>query len=170
MRLRVVLGVFLLLTLVSAGSTAAVTPTSASSARAFGVRVVVPGKGPVSAGAISSPPQSAASLVSWSYGDGAVLTGAIAGGTNATVVDGRAVGRSYVHVTSVSLFGGEVTADAVTSKSVSRASAARAGGDLDGSAVSNLFVLGTAMTPEPNARVPLGDWGYAVVEEQAVTD
>jgi murein DD-endopeptidase MepM/ murein hydrolase activator NlpD len=169
-RQRVVLGVFLLLALVSVGSSGAVTSPAASSASAFGVRVVVPGKGPVSAGAISSPPQSASSVVSWSYEDGAVVTGAIAGGTNATVNSGRAVGRSYVRVSSVSLFGGEVTADAITSKSVSRASAAGASGDLDGSSVSNLVVLGTSVTPAPNANIPLGDWGYAVVEEQAVAD
>ena len=169
MRLRVLLGVLLLLALVTAGSSDALSPTAASSSSAFGIRVVVPGKGPVSAGAISSPPQSASSVVSWSYGDGAVVTGAITGGTNATVADGRAVGRAYVQVSSVSLFGGEITADTVTSKSVSRASATRAGGDLGGSAISSLVVLGASVTPSPNARVPLGDWGYAVVEEQAVT-
>ena len=170
MRLRVVLGVLLLLALLTAGSSSALSPTADSSASAFGIRVVVPGKGPVSAGAISSPPQSASSVVSWSYGDGTVVTGAITGGTNATVGDGRALGRAFVRVSSVSLFGGEVTADTVTSRSVSRASAGASSGDLGGSAVSNLVVLGASVAPTPNARVPLGDWGYAVVEEQAVTD
>ena len=145
-------------------------PSPASSASAFGVRVVVPGKTPASAGSISSPPQSASSLVSWSYGDGAVTTGAITGGTNATVDDDRAVGRGLVRVSSVSLFGGEVTADAVTSKSVSRASPASAGGDLSGSGVANLVVLGESVTAAPNAKVTLGDWGYAIALEQAVTD
>jgi murein DD-endopeptidase MepM/ murein hydrolase activator NlpD len=168
-RLRLVLGV-LMLALASAGSSGAVSPPAASSAKVFGVRVVVPGKAPVSVAAISSPPQSASSVVSWSYGNGAVAIGAITGGTNATVEDGRAVGRAYVRVGSVSLFGGDVTADAITSKSVSRASAAKARGDLSGSSISNLVVLGTSITPSPNANVPLGDWGYAVVEEQAVTD
>ena len=169
-RLRVVLGALLLVSLVSAGSSGAVVPSPASSASAFGVRVVVPGKTPASAGSISSPPQSAASLVSWSYGDGAVTTGAITGGTNATVDDDRAVGRGLVRVSSVSLFGGEVTADAVTSKSVSRASPASAGGDLSRSGVANLVVLGESVTATPNAKVTLGDWGYAIALEQAVTD
>ena len=60
-RLRVVLGALLLVSLVSAGSSGAVVPSPASSASAFGVRVVVPGKTPASAGSISSPPQSAPS-------------------------------------------------------------------------------------------------------------
>ena len=142
----------------------------AASASAFGVRVVVPGKTPASAGSISSPPQSAASVVSWSYGDGAVTTGAITGGTNGTVDDDRAVGRSVVKVSSVSLFGGEVTAGSVTSKSVSRASPSSANGDLSGSAVSSLVVLGASVTVSANQKISLGDWGYAIALEQAVTD
>jgi murein DD-endopeptidase MepM/ murein hydrolase activator NlpD len=169
-RLRLVLGAFLFVSLVSAGSSGAVVPSPASSASAFGVRVVVPGKTTASAGSISSPPQSAASLVGWAYGDGAVTTGAITGGTNATVDDDRGVGRAVVQVGSVSLFGGEVTADAVTSKSVSRASRSSAGGDLSGSGVSNLVVSGASVAATPNAKITLGDWGYAVALEQAVTN
>ena len=142
----------------------------AASASAFGVRVVVPGKAPAAAGSISAPPQSASSVVSWSYGDGAVTTGAITGGANGTVDDDRALGRAVVKVGSVSLFGGEVTADAVTLKSVSRAAPAGASGDLSGSSVSNLVVLGTSVTATPNAKIALGDWGYAIALEQAVTD
>ena len=170
MRLRVVLGALLLLALVSAGSSGAVAVSPAASASAFGVRVVVPGKPPASAASISSPPQSAASVVSWSYGDGAVTTGAITGGTNGTVDDDRAVGRSVVKVSSVSLFGGEVTAGSMTSKSVSRASPSSANGDLSGSAVSSLVVLGASVTVSANQKVSLGDWGYAIALEQAVTD
>jgi murein DD-endopeptidase MepM/ murein hydrolase activator NlpD len=168
--LRVVLGPLLLLALLTAGSSSAVVASPAASASSFGVRVVVPGKAPASAGAISSPPQSAASVVSWSYGDGAVATGAITGGTNGTVDDDRAVGRAVVRVGSVSLFGGEVTADAVSLKAVSRASAAQASGELANSAISNLVVLGASIAPSANQKVGLGDWGYAVVLEQAVTD
>jgi murein DD-endopeptidase MepM/ murein hydrolase activator NlpD len=168
--LRVVLGAFLLLALVSAGSSGAVAVSPAASASAFGVRVVVPGKTPAAAGSISAPPQSAASVVSWSYGDGAVTTGAITGGANGTVDDDRALGRAVVRVSSISLFGGEVTAGAVSVKSVSRASPSQAGGDLSGSAVSNLVVLGSSVTASPNAKIALGDWGYAIALEQAVTD
>jgi murein DD-endopeptidase MepM/ murein hydrolase activator NlpD len=167
--LRVVLGTLLLLALLTAGSSSAVVASPAAAASSFGVRVVVPGKAPASAGAISSPPQSAASVVSWSYGDGAVTTGAITGGANGTVDDDRAVGRAVVRVGSVSLFGGEVTADAVSLKAVSRASAAQASGELANSAVSNLVVLGASIAPSANQKVGLGDWGYAVVLEQAVT-
>lgn len=170
MRLRLVLVALLFVSLVSAGSSGAVVPSPASSASAFGVRVVVPGKTTASAGSISSPPQSGSSLVGWAYGDGAVTTGPITGGTNATVDDDRGVGRAVVQVSSMSLFGGEVTADAVTSKSVSRASRSSAGGDLSGSGVSNLVISGASVAATPNAKITLGDWGYAVALEQAVTN
>ena len=84
--------------------------------------------------------------------------------------DDRAVGRSVVKVSSVSLFGGEVTAGSMTSKSVSRASPSSANGDLSGSAVSSLVVLGASVTVSANQKVSLGDWGYAIALEQAVTD
>jgi murein DD-endopeptidase MepM/ murein hydrolase activator NlpD len=169
-RPKVALGVLLALVLALAGSAGAAPSGPVASASAFGVRVVEPGKAPASAGAISSPPQSAASVVSWAYGDGAVTTGEISGGTNATVDDDRAVGRALVTVRSVSLFGGEITASSVTAKSISRASSTTAGGDLSASGVSGLAVLGESVTAAPNAKVPLGDWGYAVVLEQAVND
>ena len=98
------------------------------------------------------------------------MTGAITGGTNGTVDDDRGVGRSVVKVSSVSLFGGEVTAGSVTSKSVSRASPSSANGDLSGSAVSSLVVLGASVTVSANQKISLGDWGYAIALEQAVTD
>ncbi|MEO8289557.1 MAG: M23 family metallopeptidase [Gaiellaceae bacterium] len=174
MRPQVALGVILALVLASVGSLSrpagAAAPGPVSSASAFGVRVAVPGKAPATAGSISSPPQSAASVVSWAYGEGAVATAGISAGTNATVDDDRAVGRALVSVESVSLFGGEITASSVTAKSVSRASSLRAGGELDGSSVADLVVLGQSVAPSANGKVALADWGYAVVLEQAVTE
>jgi hypothetical protein len=168
-RARVVLGVMLAFCALVAGSAAgAAGPASASSASAFGVRVVVPGKSGATAGAISSPPQSAASLVGYSYGSGAVTVGEISAGTQATVDGSRSIGRATASVASVSLFGGEITADSVALRAASHASPTVADGTLSASTVTNLVVLGQAVTPGANARVPLSDWGYAVVLEQAV--
>jgi murein DD-endopeptidase MepM/ murein hydrolase activator NlpD len=167
-RARVVLGVFLACAaLLAGGSAGAAGSSQAASASAFGARVVVPGKKTITAGAISSPPQAAASLVGWSYGDGAVTLGEIAGGTQTAVENGRAVGRAVSSVASVSLFGGEITADSVDLRAVAHASATRAGGTLADSALANVVVLGQAVTPAVNTRVPLADWGYAVLLEQA---
>jgi hypothetical protein len=167
-RARAFFGITLVLAAVLAGGSSAVTTSAQASASAFGVRVMVPGKGPVTAGAISSPPQAASSLVSWSYREGAVTVGAITAGTRAATVDGRAVGRAVTSVASVSLFGGEVTADAVSLKATAHASSSVAGGAVGDSAVTNVVVLGEPVTVGVNARVALGDWGYAVLLEQGV--
>jgi murein DD-endopeptidase MepM/ murein hydrolase activator NlpD len=168
-RVRVVLGVVLALAALAAGgSTGAATSTSAASASAFGLRVVVPGKGTVTAGSIASPPQAAASIVSWSHSSGAVSVGEISAGTSATRSGGREVGRAATSVSAVSLFSGEITVDAVDLHATAHASASGAGGSLATSSLTGVTILGAAVSPVVNARVPLGDWGYAVVLEQAV--
>jgi murein DD-endopeptidase MepM/ murein hydrolase activator NlpD len=154
--------------LVVGGSAGATSPQAASSAKAFGVRVVVPGKGTATAGSISSPPQAVASLLSWSYANGAVSVGEISAGTQATRSGARSVGRGGTSVSAISLFGGEITADSVDVNAVSRATASVAGGTLAESSVTGLTVLGTPVSPDINGRVTLADWGYAVLLEQAV--
>jgi murein DD-endopeptidase MepM/ murein hydrolase activator NlpD len=147
---------------------AAAAPSTQASAGAFGVRVLVPGKKAVTAGTISSPPQAASSLVGWSYGDGAVAVGEISAGTKASTGRGRAVGRTFSSVSSISLFAGEVTADSVALRASAHASSSAAGGSLADSAITNVVVLGESIPAGMNARVALGDWGYAVLLEQAV--
>jgi murein DD-endopeptidase MepM/ murein hydrolase activator NlpD len=168
-RVRVLLGVMLAVAALAAGGSAGAAGAQASSsASAFGVRVVVPGRHAVTAGAISSPPQTASSLVGWSYGNGAVSVGEIGAGTEATSSGGAGSGRAVASVSSVSLFGGEVTVSSVGLTAVAHATADRAGGSLSGSSLGSLVVLGQPVTAAPNARVELGDWGYAVRLEQAV--
>jgi hypothetical protein len=168
-RARVVLGVILALTALVAGRSAGAAGSQpAASASAFGVRVVVPGRSSATAGAISSPPQAAASLVSWAYAGGAVSVGEIAAGTQATGDDRRGVGRAVTSVSGMSLFGGELTADSVDLRAASHATSKVAGGSLADSSLTNLVVLGQPVAAGVNARVPLGDWGYAVLLEEAV--
>jgi murein DD-endopeptidase MepM/ murein hydrolase activator NlpD len=167
-RARIFFAVMLALAVLPASSSAGAAPAVQSSASAFGVRVIVPGKNPATAGAITSPPQAASSLVRWSYGDGAVSVGAISAGTRATTGDGRAVSRAAVSISSISLFGGEVTADSVSLKATAHASSSVAGGTLADSSVTNVAVFGEPVAIGVNGRVALGDWGYAVLLEQAV--
>ena len=65
---------------------------------------------------------------------------------------------------AVSLFNGEITAEAVAA----RAHASGAGADPNGAGVTNLVLLGQPVTAAPNQRFPLGEWGYAITLEQAV--
>jgi murein DD-endopeptidase MepM/ murein hydrolase activator NlpD len=165
-RARVLFGVTLALAALLVGGSAGAATSAQSSASAFGVRVVVPGKSPVTVGAITSPPQSASSLVGWSYRNGAVSVDEITAGTRATAADGRAVGRAVASISSVSLFGGEVTAEGISLRATAHASPSVAGGTLADSTVAKVSVLGELVTVGVNARVALGDWGYAVLLEQ----
>lgn len=150
------------------GASAAAQGAPASSSHAVGVRVVLPDGTSAASASIAAPPQASAALDGWSYADGAVVTGSTAtvartGGSAST-----ATANGSATVQSVSLFGGEVTADAVSAKARVRATRSGADGSLSASSVANFVVLGQAVRAAPNARVSLGDWGYAVLLEQAV--
>ena len=71
-------------------------------------------------------------------------------------------------VASVSLFGGEITAGRVYVQAGARATVGAAGGQLTASTIESLVVLGEPVDAAPNQQIPLGDWGYVVVLEQAV--
>jgi murein DD-endopeptidase MepM/ murein hydrolase activator NlpD len=136
-------------------------------ARAFAVRIVVPGQEGAQAGVVSAPPYKV------SFGDGfaypedgtIVKTGAIT--TSATSdVGSRAVARSSGEAVSLSLFNGEIAADSVSAKAAGSTLGKIARGRLTPSTVTNLVVLGQPATATPNGRVALGDWGYLITLEQ----
>ena len=128
----------------------------------------MPGGDGAVAASISSPPQGSAGAETFSYGEGVVSTGSLGTSSGASSGGGIATGRAAASVQAVSLFGGEITADAVVAKAAARAAGTGARGSLATSSLSKLVVLGQAVDPAPNARVELGDWGYAVLLEQAV--
>jgi murein DD-endopeptidase MepM/ murein hydrolase activator NlpD len=96
-----------------------------------------------------------------------VTAGAISAG--ATTTSGAdAVGSGSSDVTGLSLFGGEITADGVSGRAIATAGGSGAAGDLSGSGVSNLVVLGQPVQPAPNLRVALADWGTLILLAQGV--
>jgi murein DD-endopeptidase MepM/ murein hydrolase activator NlpD len=167
---RVVPAAFVALALLVLGASAAAQSTPRSSAQAFGIRVVLPDGSAASSSAVSAPPSGSAGEGGWSYGDGAVVSGALSTSGRTTVEGARAAARGSASVKSVSLFGGDITVDRVSVKASARASGTGASGDLSASSVSNLVVLGKAVGAGQNARVPLGDWGYAITLERAVVE
>ncbi len=137
-------------------------------AAAYGVQVIVPGAdGTVVAGVVG-PPDAAASLPDFAYGDTAVTTGAVST-TATTTADQRADAVSTAAVDGVSLFGGEITIEHVEVKASGGASPDGADGSVGSSSVSGLVVLGQAVDAATLSRAELADWGYLVVLEQAVS-
>jgi hypothetical protein len=164
---RVVYVTILALGVLVLGGSAAAQSAPAASSSAFGVRVVLPGGAGQTAGAVSAPPRGGATLKGFGYGDGAVSTGWLSTAARTSVSSSATAGGSAT-VQSVSLFGGEITADAVFVRAGARASGRGAAGSLGESSVSNLVALGSSVQTSANTRVALGDWGYMIVLGEAV--
>jgi murein DD-endopeptidase MepM/ murein hydrolase activator NlpD len=151
--------------LLSVGAAPAAERAADASATAFGARVLTPGGG-VTGGGVSAPPSSSSSGA-FVHGEGAVSAGGFT--TRASAQESsRAEAAASSKVTGVSLFGGEVAASSVTVQTRATASGEGATRSFAGSSVTGLTVFGKSVEGSPNARVPLGDWGYLVVLEQAV--
>ena len=157
----------LLVLLTGAGGAGGAGSTAGASARAVAIRVVVPGQAGAEAGAISSPPYHAAFGSGFAYpSDGSVVTtGSIsASASSDSGISGVANATSEVE--SLSVFGGEITADTVKGAARGSTRGRAAKGDFSGATISSLTVLGSAAAVAPNGRVELGDWGYLVTLEQ----
>jgi hypothetical protein len=152
------------LALVSSGA-AGPGGTPGASAQSFALKVSIPGQPESATSVVSAPPNETAFRDSFSAPS--VATGAISAGAT-TDSGATAIGSASSDVTALSLFNGEITADGVSGRAKATAGPQGAAGDLSGSGVSNLVVLGQAVQPAPNLRVALGDWGYLIVLAQGV--
>src|SRR5437763_3938266 len=135
-------------------------------ARAYAIRVVVPGGG-ASTATVSSPPTDAVAQGSgFSYpgSDGPAVTAGSYVPTVQSQTTGTPFANASAEVTDLSLFNGEVTASDVVAHAKGSAKPGEATGDLSGVGVSGLTVEGL---PAGAGRIPLGDWGYADVNVQS---
>ncbi len=128
--------------------------------------MTVPGAEVVTAGLAEAPPGAEAAIPSFAWGD-AVATLAVSSSATASA-ETRGDALATASVSGVSLFGGEITVGLAEVKASAGASSARAGGSVALSSLSDVTVLGQAVEPAANARVVLGDWGYAVLLEERV--
>jgi murein DD-endopeptidase MepM/ murein hydrolase activator NlpD len=142
-------------------------PRAEASARALAVRVVFPDGSEEILAEAAAPPAGAARSSGLAYGDGVVTTGSVWARGRATA-GSRGTASATATLRAVSLFGGEITVGAVSTRASARASASRASGGATGSWLAEVVVLGQPVQASPNARVPLADWGYVVLLEQAV--
>jgi hypothetical protein len=155
---------FLLAGVLAAAGSGASTPTSPAvvSASAYGITVTVPGQ--LGAGAASvSAPGGAETGVADGFAFPADGVSARTGAQSSSASAKGAAAHAVTDVLAISLFNGEITADSAGG----RANASATGADAAGSQVTNLVLLGQAVTAAPNGRFPLADWGYVVTLEQA---
>jgi murein DD-endopeptidase MepM/ murein hydrolase activator NlpD len=157
------LGVALLVSVAGSAGAAPWQAAAGPSARAFAIQVGVPGQSGGSAGSVSAPPDAAGVGGSFAHpGDGSLVrAGSVTSSAFATP-GGSATATATAEVSSLVLFGGEVTVGSVTTKVRAAANSRAASADASGSAVSGLVVLGQAVAAGPGTRVALGDWGSLV--------
>ena len=133
-----------------------------SGGTAYGVKVLLPNQAPIVAGFVDAAATSAAAPVSFSYpADGSIVRAqSVAARSWAASVNAQA----RTDLRAVSLFGGEITMDAVVART--SASSKTSEESFAGTAITNLTVLGQAVAPSPDLRVPLGDWGHLTLLQE----
>ena len=158
----------LALLLLSLGAASA--EKGATSARAFAVQVAVPGQSGGSAASVSAPPDAVGVGGSFAYpADGSVFrAGSVTSGAFATP-GSSATSSASAEVSSISIFGGDVTVSTVTAKAKASASSRGSSANSAGSAVTGLTILGQAVAPGSGAQFPIGDWGYVVTLQEGRT-
>jgi len=169
MRVRLAfVSVLALAAFAAAGAAQAATEPGKASARGLAIRVVLPdGQSEALAEAVA-PPARQATSGSLVYGDGIVTTGSVWARARAGTRPKSGEAWASSTLRTVSIFGGELTIGAVSTKASADARPAGASGSLAGSWLARVEILGEPVRPSRNARVQLGDWGYAILLEQAV--
>ena len=161
------LAAVLLLAAGSAGAGGA-SSSAGGSARAYSIRIVVPGQSGAVAGEVSAPPYHVSFGSAFAYpADGSVATVASLAASAQTDAGARATANASGEAQTVSLFGGEITATDVNAKASAATSGHSATGNLARSSITGLTVLGQPATASANARIALADWGYLVTLEQS---
>ncbi|MFN2627369.1 MAG: choice-of-anchor P family protein [Gaiellaceae bacterium] len=171
--LRVLIAAVLVGTVLAAAGAAATPPDRAAgaSARGYGISIVVPGQPGAGTPALSAPQDAVQFGGAFAYpADGSVATANSVTLSVSADPGTVATASASTEVTGLTLFSGEITADSVSAQATSSATPDSASGDLSGSALATLVVLGQPVAPAPNLRVQLSDWGYALVLEQSTAE
>jgi len=156
------------LTVGSASATRSATNQTA--ARAFAVQVAVPGQSGSATPAVTAPPDAVGVGGAFAYpSDGSVISaGSVTYGAFANPGQ-AATSSASAEVSSISIFGGDVTVATVTAKARASASSRTSSADSSGSAVTGLAVQGQAVTAGAATQFPIGDWGYVITLQQGLT-
>ena len=140
---------------------AAATPAAPTTrASAVAVRVVVPGQPTVSAGEVAAPPAESTPVPAFVYpADGSAVSVQTASASAAAQTGTSASAQGIADAVSISLFGGEITAESVGARATVAAGSANASADVASSSVTGLVVLGQPVAATAGSQIPLADWG-----------
>ena len=145
------------------------SPSAGATARAYAIRVVVPGQAGAQTQSVSAPPYHVAFGESFTYpSDGSIATTGQLTASAQSDVGSAATASASGEAHGVSMFGGEITADLVDGHAVASTRGKTAGGSLSSSTVAGLTVLGQASAVSANGRIALADWGYLTTLEEGL--
>ncbi len=151
----------------SAGAQGPAThPTAAASA--WAIQIALPNTQAVTTPTASAPP-AAAPVAGGTYSypaDGSVIAAQSTTASASTAIAKNAGAHAESVVTGLSLFAGEITADAVTANASAGTGPSGAGGNANGSAVTNLMIAGQP-APAGN-KLSVADWGLLTLGTETV--
>jgi murein DD-endopeptidase MepM/ murein hydrolase activator NlpD len=162
----------ILVTLLAIGTAGAEGParTPGAAATAWGIKVSVPNQSGATTTSVVSPPNGTPAVEKFAYpSDGSIVTADSSTASASTEVKGNASARAESVVTALSLFKGEITADAVTARASAGTGYSGAGGNVNGSSVDNLKVNGQPVVLSAGTtKVTLADWGQLTIGSSAI--
>jgi murein DD-endopeptidase MepM/ murein hydrolase activator NlpD len=154
--------------LLAAGASESSADRSAgATARAWAIKVIVPGQDGAATRVATAPPDAVAFDDAFAYpSDGSVVSAASVTTSVSATSGAQARAGATSQVTTLTVFKGEITASSVTGETHAIASTSSAAGDMGVTALGGLVVLGQPITPTANQQIQLADWGYAIALEQ----
>ena len=139
-----------------------------STARAWAIQVLVPGRAAAGTRVLAAPAGAVAFDGAFSYPANGSVVRARSVATSVSASGGvRADSDAWSNVRALSLFGGEITAASIAGEAHAAAGPHGGSGDAGTSGIARLVVLGRKVVPVANRQIPLGDWGYAIVLERS---
>ena len=159
-RLLWILPIGVLLAATTAGAVSSASEAGAS-ARAFAIKISVPGQGVFSTAEASAPPDESQPAASFAYpADGSVVrVSATAASASATATGGAATGIATSELDGVQLFNGEISISRLVASATAVAITEQANGSTKQTVVSGFTYLGQPVSIT-GGRIQLGDWGY----------
>ena len=166
------LAVLFLVAASSAGAEQPAAVPEGASAHAFAVRVTVPGQPSAGTPTVNAPDDSVQFSGSFTYGTdpatGAAIVSTGSANASASALAGpSAQSSASAQVSTLSVFGGEVTATTVAAAAHAEHRAGAGKGNVDGTTVAGLVVLGQSVTGA--TTVALADWGSLTTMAGGVT-
>jgi murein DD-endopeptidase MepM/ murein hydrolase activator NlpD len=165
------LAAVVVLVVLSGGSASATRSTAdLTAARSFAVQVAVPGQSGGATPSVSAPPDAVGVGGSFAYpSDGSVISAGSVTYSAFANPGASATSSASADISSISMFGGDVTVAGISAKARASANSKRSAADSSGSTVTGLVIQGQAVSPGPGTQFPIGNWGAVTTLQQGLT-